>query len=41
MLVRTPFFDSRGTVMTPAANAPTATKLICPNDRTPEIPTKT
>ena len=39
--VRTPFFDSSGTVMTPAANAPTATKLVCPKERTPELPTKT
>ena len=41
MLVSTPFFDSTGTLMTPAANAPTATKLIWPNESTPEIPTKT
>ena len=33
--------DSSGIVMTPAANAPTATKLICPNESTPELPTKT
>ncbi len=39
--VRTPFFDSSGTVITPAANAPTATKLVCPKERTPELPTKT
>ncbi len=38
---RTPVFDSSGTVSTPAANAPTATKLICPNEITPELPTKT
>ena len=31
----------RGAVMTPAANAPTATKLVCPNESTPELPTKT
>ena len=37
----TPVFDSSGTVRTPAANAPTATKLIWPNDSTPELPTKT
>ena len=37
----TPVFDSSGTVITPAANAPTATKLICPNESTPELPTKT
>ena len=41
MVVSTPFFDSTGTVITPAANAPTATKLICPKETTPEIPTKT
>jgi hypothetical protein len=38
---RTPVFDSSGTVSTPAAKAPTATKLIWPNERTPELPTKT
>ena len=38
---RTPCFDSSGTVITPEANAPTATKLIWPNDSTPELPTKT
>ena len=37
----TPVFDSSGTVSTPAANAPTATKLIWPNESTPELPTKT
>jgi hypothetical protein len=37
----TKVFDSSGTVVTPAANAPTATKLIWPNERTPELPTKT
>ena len=37
----TPFFESSGTVITPAANAPTATKLIWPNESTPELPTKT
>ena len=40
-VVSTPFFESSGTVITPAANAPTATKLICPNEITPELPTKT
>jgi len=39
--VSTPRFDSSGTVMIPAAKAPTATKLICPNDSTPDVPTKT
>ena len=34
-------FSSLGTVSTPAVHAPTATKLICPNDRTPELPMKT
>jgi hypothetical protein len=38
---RTPVFDSSGTVITPAAKAPSATKLIWPNERTPELPTKT
>ena len=37
----TPIFDSSGTVITPAAKAPSATKLICPNESTPELPTKT
>ena len=40
-VVSTPFFDSSGTVITPEANAPTATKLIWPNESTPELPTKT
>ena len=40
-VLRTPCFDSSGTVITPAAKAPTATKLICPNESTPELPTKT
>ena len=40
-VVSTPFFDSSGTVITPAANAPTATKLVCPKEMTPELPTKT
>jgi len=40
-VVSTPFFESSGTVITPDANAPTATKLICPNESTPEFPTKT
>ena len=38
---RTPVFDSSGIVITPAPNAPTATKLICPKESTPELPTKT
>ncbi len=38
---RIPVFDSSGTVITPAAKAPSATKLICPNESTPELPTKT
>ena len=33
--------SSTGTVITPAANAPTATKLTCPNEITPEFPTNT
>ena len=39
--VSTPFFDASGTVITPAAKAPTATKLVWPKERTPEFPTKT
>ena len=34
-------FSSLGTERTPAAQAPTATKLMCPNERTPELPTNT
>ena len=34
-------FSSLGTERTPAAQAPTATKLMCPNETTPELPTKT
>ena len=34
-------FSSTGTDSTPAVQAPIATKLMCPNDRTPELPTKT
>jgi hypothetical protein len=30
-----------GTVRTPAVQAPSATKLIVPNERTPELPMKT
>jgi len=37
----TPFFASAGTVISPAAYAPTMKKPICPNERTPELPTKT
>jgi hypothetical protein len=37
----TELFSAGGTVSTPATNAPTATKLICPKERTPELPTKT
>ena len=37
----TPVFDSTGIVITPEAKPPTATKLICPNESTPELPTKT
>ena len=37
----TPDFDSTGIVITPEAKPPTATKLICPNESTPELPTKT
>ena len=38
---RTPVFDSSGMVMIPARKAPTAAKLIWPNDRTPELPMNT
>ena len=34
-------FSVTGIVITPAANAPTATKLTWPNETTPELPTKT
>ena len=34
-------FSSTGTESTPAVQAPIATKLMCPNERTPELPTKT
>ncbi len=37
----TPLFESSGIVITPAANAPTATKLIWPNESTPELPMNT
>ena len=40
-VVRTPGFTSAGIVITPAANAPTATKLTWPKEMTPELPTKT
>jgi hypothetical protein len=33
--------SASGTVVSPAANPPTATKLTCPNETTPEFPTKT
>ena len=33
-------FSSTGTESTPAVQAPTATKLMCPNESTPELPTK-
>ena len=33
-------FSSTGTESTPAVQAPTATKLTWPNERTPELPTK-
>ena len=35
-----PRFTSAEIVISPAENAPTATKLICPKDRTPEFPMK-
>jgi hypothetical protein len=34
-------FWSSGTVSTPAVQAPTATKLMCPNESTPELPMNT
>ena len=34
-------FSAAGTESTPAVHAPTATKLMCPNERTPELPMKT
>ena len=34
-------FSSTGIDRTPAAHAPTATKLMCPNETTPELPMKT
>ena len=34
-------FSCSGTVRTPAAQTPTAKKLMCPNESTPELPTKT
>ncbi len=34
-------FSPVGTVSTPAVHAPSATKLMCPNDSTPELPMKT
>ena len=34
-------FSLGGTVSTPAVQAPSATKLMCPNDSTPELPMNT
>ena len=34
-------FSDTGTASTPASHAPTATKLMCPNERTPELPMNT
>jgi hypothetical protein len=34
-------FSSTGIDSTPAAHAPTATKLMCPKESTPEFPMKT
>ena len=36
-----PRFTVAEMVISPATNAPTATKLICPKDRTPEFPMNT
>ena len=34
-------FSPAGTESTPAVQAPSATKLMCPNESTPELPMKT
>ena len=34
-------FAPDGTDRTPAVHAPSATKLMCPNESTPELPMKT
>ena len=34
-------FSCSGTESTPAVHTPTATKLMCPKESTPEFPTKT
>ena len=34
-------FSAVGTERTPAVHAPSATKLMCPNDSTPELPMNT
>ena len=34
-------FSASGIESTPAAQTPTAKKLMCPNESTPELPTKT
>ena len=34
-------FSASGIESTPAAQTPTAKKLMCPNESTPEFPTKT
>ena len=34
-------FSPTGTVSTPAVQAPIATKLMCPNESTPELPMNT
>ena len=34
-------FSLVGTDSTPAVHAPIATKLMCPNESTPELPMKT
>ena len=34
-------FSPAGTVSTPAVHAPSATKLMWPNDSTPELPMNT
>ena len=34
-------FSARGTESTPAVHTPSATKLMWPNDTTPELPTNT
>jgi hypothetical protein len=41
MVVSTPFFDSTGTVITPASERADGDEADLPKETTPEIPTKT